>query len=232
MNLSPRLKKIISFLNLPTKVADIGTDHAYIPIYLAQKTDCPVIIAGEYNRAPYQIAKSNVQETGLLGQVELRLGSGLSILEQEEVTTAIIAGMGATTIKSIIADDYELAQGLDRLIIQAMEGASSLRKWLIENNFLISDEALVEEGERLYQILVIEPGTMEVEDDFLLEIGPKLVENNSSLLLKYLTNLEEEWQFIIDKIAVNAPCHSKIDKLEQKISKVKELKNDCKIRRN
>lgn len=226
MNLSARLKKIINFLYLPTTVADIGTDHAYIPIYLAQFSECSIIIASDCNRQPYQAAVEHVQAAGVAGEVDLRLGEGLSVLEQGEVAAVIIAGMGGTTIKNILTANYELAQNLEQLVLQPMAGAGSLRKWLIDNKFKISDEALVKEDkkEKIYQVLNVEPGSMECEDDFLLEIGPKLVANNDELLLEYLSNLEQTWQDIINKISLNAPQHSRIKRLEHKIERLREVK--------
>ena len=224
MNLSPRLKKIISFINLPAKIADIGTDHAYIPIYLANYSDCSVIIASDYNQDPYYVAQQNVQNAGLEDKVEVRLGSGLSVLDFQEVDTVIIAGMGGQTIKNIVAEDYELAQQLNRIILQPMAGANSLRKWLVEKKFRIQDEGLVAEKDKLYQIITVEPGPMEVEDDFVLELGPKLLEQKVELLPQYFKKLEQEWQKIIDEIAINAPQHSKIKSLKNKIHRLQEVK--------
>ncbi|MGM0500979.1 MAG: tRNA (adenine(22)-N(1))-methyltransferase [Bacillota bacterium] len=225
MNLSPRLKKIVSFIDLPTTVADIGTDHAYIPIYLAKYSDCPLIIASDYNQDPYQVAKNNVKQAGVANQVEVRLGSGLTVLNANEVDTAIIAGMGGQTIKKILTANYKLAQQLEKIILQPMAGASSLRKWLVDQEFAIIDEGLVQEKEKLYQIIVVEPGKMEVEDEFLLELGPKLITQQDELLDLYFDKLERNWQVIIDKIVVNAPQHSKIKKLKQKIERLKEVQS-------
>ena len=226
MNLSFRLRKIIDFLDLPTKVADIGTDHAYIPIYLANHTECSVIIASDHNQAPYQAAVNHVQSAGVSDKIDLRLGSGLSVLDVGEVDAVIIAGMGGTTIKEILADNYELAQNLEQLILQPMAGAASLRNWLVDNKFEIADEGLVKgsKKQQLYQILSIKPGAMEIEDDFLLELGPKLIANKDRLLREHLNDLEKNWQQIIDEIALNAPQHPKIKKLEQKIVKLQEVK--------
>ena len=226
MNLAPRLKKIIDFLNLPTKVADIGTDHAYIPIHLAQESNCSVIIASDCNEEPYRAAKTHIQDAGVEEIVNLRLGSGLSVLEKKEVDTIIIAGMGGAAIREIIAADYELSQELEQLVLQPMAGAASLRKWLVDNKFKLTDEALVNHAtkESFYQILSVKPGLMKVEDEFLLEIGPKLIEDPSDLLDDYLNYLEKSWQRIKEEITANAPKHPKIKILEDRLKRLEEVK--------
>ena len=226
MKLSNRLQKIIEILNLPTTVADIGTDHAYIPIYLAQYSDCSVVIASDVKKEPYQVAVEHVERAGVSDKIDLRLGAGLSVLKLGEVESIIIAGMGGSTIKKIIAENYKLAQQLEQIVLQPMAGAGSLRKWLVNNNFKIADEALVkgDKKEKIYQILSIKPGKMDVEDEFLLELGPKLIENKDCLVNEYLDHLEKNWTNIIDKISVNAPQHNKIKQLEHKISRLQEVK--------
>lgn len=226
MNLSHRLKKIINMLELPTKVADIGTDHAYLPIYLAQNSDCPIVIASDCNRAPYEAALEHVQKAGLENEIELRLGTGLSILRPGEVETVIIAGMGGITIRDIIANSYEVAQELEQIILQPMTGAASLRKWLVDNRFKISTEKLVKRPNQdgFYQILSIKPGVMNIKDDFLLELGPKLIEERTRLLNDYLKYLEKKWQRIKEDIASDAPNHPKIDQITKQIEQLEEVK--------
>ncbi|GAB6100279.1 tRNA (adenine(22)-N(1))-methyltransferase TrmK [Halanaerocella petrolearia] len=224
MKLSPRLKKIVSFLELPTSVADIGTDHAYIPIYLAQNTESPKIIASDYNREPYQAALDHVKKAGVEDKVDVRLGCGLSVLGKYEVKTAIIAGMGGQTIRQILADEYELAQSLKRIVLQPMAGAASLRKWLVKNNFEIVNEGLVTDNDRFYQIIVVAPGPMELKDPFLLEVGPRLLEKEDPLLATYLTELEDKWQGIITQISTEIPEHPKVERLEEKVERLQEVK--------
>lgn len=224
MNLSPRLEAIVSSLDLPARVADIGTDHAYIPIYLAQNTACPTIIASDCNKQPYKAALDHIKKEGLEDKIDVRLGDGLSVLHRYEVDTVIIAGMGSTTIKNIINDDYQLTQTLDRLVLQPMAGSGSLRRWLVKNNFKLIDEKLVKEGDKLYQILVAKPGTMKIKDEFLIELGPILLKKKGALIGSYFEALEEKWKRVIAEINANAPEHPKIKELEEKLSRLKEVR--------
>ncbi|MCK8815949.1 class I SAM-dependent methyltransferase [Natroniella sulfidigena] len=223
MKLSPRLAAIVRMIDLPTKVADVGTDHAYIPIYLAQNTSCSTIIASDAKENPYQFAIENVKQMGLADRIDVRLGSGLSVLNEGEVETVIIAGMGSQTMQDIITADYELAQNLERIILQPMAGAASLRKWLVKNNFKIIDESLVKD-ERIYQIIVVEPGSMELNDQFLLELGPILIQKREELWEEYTTELINKWNRIKNEIIENNPEHAKVAELNEKIKKIKEIK--------
>ncbi|WP_018247774.1 tRNA (adenine(22)-N(1))-methyltransferase [Orenia marismortui] len=229
MNLSPRLKKVIELLDLPANTADIGTDHAYVPIYLANNTDCSKLIASDYNKQPCQAASKHIHQAGIEDRVEVRQGSGLSVLDRNEVTQVIIAGMGSRTIINILEDDYNLAQGLEKLVLQPMAGAGSLRKWLANNNFKIVDESLVREDDRLYQIIAARPGNMEINNEFILELGPKLLENRDSLLNYYFNELEKKWQEVIDKISENDAENPKINYLKTKIRNLAELRSELKI---
>ncbi|WP_408954843.1 tRNA (adenine(22)-N(1))-methyltransferase [Natroniella sp. ANB-PHB2] len=223
MKLSARLAAIVEMIDLPTKVADIGTDHAYIPIYLAQNSDCSTIIASDAKEKPYQFAVQNVEQMGLARQVDVRLGSGLSVLNDGEVETVILAGMGSQTMRNIISADYELAQNLERLILQPMAGAASLRKWLVNNNFKIINESLVKD-EKIYQIIMVEPGKMQFKEQFLLELGPILSEKRGELWEEYIAELINKWKMISNQIIENNPEHEKLADLRRKIKKAEEIK--------
>jgi tRNA (adenine22-N1)-methyltransferase len=223
MRLSPRLAKIVDLLILPSRVIDVGTDHGYLPIYIAENTASSKIIASDYNKQPCEAALNHIQQAGVEDKVEVRQGSGLSVLNRGEVDQVVIAGMGSRTIIGILEADYDLAQSLERLVLQPMAGSSSLRKWLVDNNFKIIDEALVKEEDKLYQIIVAQPGKMEVKDDFELKIGPILLKKNDELLEDYFNELKDEWQKIINKIAENSPDNQKIEILKRRIKRLEEI---------
>ncbi len=225
MNLSPRLQKIIDLLASPTKVADIGTDHAYIPIYLAQNSKSEVLIASDINQMPCQAAYEHIKEAELADQIEVRQGAGLSTLEVGEVEQAIIAGMGSRTIIDILKADYKLAQKLDKIILQPMAGAGLLRRWLYHNNFKIIEEGLVKEEEHLYQFIVARPGEMEGLDPLVVELGPQLITSNDELLLEYLNIIKNKWLRIISDISKSDPEHQKVKELSRKVYKLNELKS-------
>lgn len=152
--LTPRLK-LIADLVKGKKVADIGTDHAFIPIELIKSGRCEVVIASDVNIGPAEIAKNHIKENGL--NIEVRVGNGLSVLEPGETDDIIIAGMGGKLICEILAREPKVAKK-SRLILQPMNGQYELRSYLLKEGYVISKEDLALEGFKVYNIIVCDSG--------------------------------------------------------------------------
>lgn len=148
--LTPRLKLIADFVKGKT-VADIGTDHAYIPIELMKNGRCERVIASDVNTGPAEIAENNIKEEGL--NIEVRTGSGLSVLLPGEAEDIIIAGMGGKLICEILAAHPEIAKS-SRLILQPMNGQYELRSFLLKEGYVISHEDLALEGFKVYNVII------------------------------------------------------------------------------
>lgn len=222
---SLRLQKMIKLIPEGDGVADIGTDHALIPIYLAQHTNCRPIIAGEKNRGPLQTALHWIREADLVDQIDLRLGSGLTILEPGEVDWAVIAGMGFRTIIEILEEAEEVARSLKGLILQPMQGPDDLRLWLSEHSFQIVDEALVKEDDRIFQIIHIQSGPTTRLDPITSQIGPVLLKKGDPLLTEHLESLITYQEEVLTKIPTDQGegAQARIQEINQIISKLKEV---------
>ena len=116
--LTPRLLNIVSHVKGRT-AADIGTDHAYVPLELIKKGICSRVIASDVRQGPVDIARDNIRKNNSSECIEVRMGSGLSVLTPGETEDIIIAGMGGELIRDIIKSDYETAVK-SRLILQPM----------------------------------------------------------------------------------------------------------------
>ncbi|MEG1870897.1 MAG: class I SAM-dependent methyltransferase, partial [Peptostreptococcaceae bacterium] len=145
MKLTDRLIKIASLVTKGKRVADIGTDHGYIPVYLLNKGTIPFAILADVNKGPLENARKEVRHNALLDKVDLRLGSGIEVLQKYEVDEIIIAGMGGILISELLESKLEVAYSVDRLILQPMQAQDELRKYLLNNGFEILDEVLVKE---------------------------------------------------------------------------------------
>lgn len=154
--ITPRLKCIIDHTR-GKKIADIGTDHAYIPIYLIENNLAEYVIASDIKKGPIDIAKYNIEKHNLSDKIKTRLGEGLLILEKDEVDTVIIAGMGGQLISEIIDNSEETARECS-LVLQPMNAQYELRKYLIENNFKITDEDIITEGFKVYNVMNVQSG--------------------------------------------------------------------------
>ena len=149
--ITPRLREIINLIKSDS-IADIGTDHAYIPIELARKGLIKKAVATDKNKGPIEIAESNVYKYHLENIIELRIGSGLAPVKKGETKEIIIAGMGGKLIADIIENDIEKAEAAE-LILQPMNGQYELRKKLFELGFSIEKETLAAEGFKVYNII-------------------------------------------------------------------------------
>ena len=184
MNIGDRLEAIGKLVPHGYVLADIGTDHAYLPVWLLEQGKIDSAIAGDIAEGPCLAAKNTVSMHGMKGKVEVRLGSGLKVLQAGEADCIAIAGMGASTMIEILEADMPLAVEAKRLVLQPMAGAASLRKWLIQNGWHIVAEDLVADGRHLYEIMAVERGESEAFSDAVLEIGPSLIEAKHLLLAK------------------------------------------------
>ena len=184
MNIGDRLEAIGKLVPQGCVLADIGTDHAYLPVWLLEQGKIASAIAGDIAEGPCLAAKNTVSMHGMKGKVEVRLGSGLKVLQTGEADCIAIAGMGASTMIEILEADMPLAVEAKRLVLQPMAGAASLRKWLIQNGWCIVAEDLVADGRHLYEIMAVERGESEAFSDAVLEIGPSLIEAKHPLLAK------------------------------------------------
>ncbi len=174
--ITPRLKCIIDHTN-GARIADIGTDHAYIPIYLVENGISEKAIAGDVCEGPVEIAKANIEKNNLADKIEVRLGSGLSVIKKGEVDTIIIAGMGGQLISEIIDADIEKARECS-LVLQPMNAQYELRKYLIKNGFSITDEDLAVEGFKVYNVMNVQNGKQaEFENDIEYHL-PKYLKSN------------------------------------------------------
>ena len=155
MNIGARLETIAKLVPQGTVLADIGTDHAYLPVYLVTRGIIAKAIAGDIAEGPCQAARNTVSMYGCQKCVEVRLGSGLEILHKDEAQTIVIAGMGASTMIEILSARPPIAQAA-KLILQPMTGAESLREWLPLNGWTIISEDLAAENNHLYDIICAE----------------------------------------------------------------------------
>lgn len=154
--ITPRLLNIISHVRGGT-AADIGTDHAYVPIELIQRGICTRVIASDVRQGPVDIARDNIRNHKVYDKIEVRMGSGLSVLKKGEVDDIIIAGMGGELIRDIIKSDYETAIK-SQLILQPMNSQYELRHYLIENGFTIVSEDISVEGFKVYNLIIARAG--------------------------------------------------------------------------
>ncbi len=151
--LSSRLKIIAGLVSGNARVADIGTDHGYLAVYLAENKIAQRVIACDINEKPLKNAEKAVALSEAREKIELRLCDGLSGINPSEIDTAIIAGMGAEVIIGILSRASWIKNDKYTLILQPMTSPELLREYLHKNGFEIISETALEDSNRLYSVI-------------------------------------------------------------------------------
>lgn len=161
--LHPRLKAAAEMVTPGRVVADIGTDHAYLPAYLLLNGIAPFVIACDIGEKPLQNAAETVEIYHLAGKIDLRVSDGLANVRPEEYGAATICGMGGTLIAQIL----ERASLPDhvQLVLQPMTHVEDVRAWLCRNGFAIGREVCVRDAGRVYCCMAAERGNEPLKDE-------------------------------------------------------------------
>ena len=156
--MTPRLQAVADLVPPNAALADIGTDHAYLPAWLLGRGLVRRAIAADINKGPLDRARLTAQQYNCTEQMDFRLCNGLAGIAPDEVDTIVIAGMGGETIAAILQAAPWVQDGRYALILQPMSVQSDLRGWLWHNGFSIQKEEIIREGDKLYNILVASYG--------------------------------------------------------------------------
>ncbi len=173
--LSDRLQLIANRINEGETMADIGTDHGFLPIYLRNSGKSPKVIMADVSTPSLEKGRKNahmmVRDMSMLDDIDFRVGDGLAVLDHGEVDAVVIAGMGGKLIRDIMAADMSLTKTIKKFIMQPRIGQGHLRKWLIENGFVIIAEDVVIEGDYMPEIITaVSPGFARGEEDMTCDL--------------------------------------------------------------
>lgn len=180
VKISKRLESITHFVKDHSKIVDIGCDHAFLDIYLYKNKEGIEIVASDINEHALENAKKNIHKYQLEDKIKTRLGSGLDVIEKEEVDTVIMAGMGSFTMIKILNDGLDKISSLKQIIVQSNTNLELLRKEIIKKGFYIAGEEIVKENNLYYVVINFERGKKKYNKKQLY-FGPVLLEENSSL---------------------------------------------------
>lgn len=195
--LSKRLETVASFVPTGAVIADIGSDHAYLPCYLINKKIAKRAIAGEVVKGPFETAVRQVREEGLIHKVSVRLADGLEAIdESDKVDTITIAGMGGPLIVSILENKPSALKSVTRLILQPNIHAKVIREWAVRNNWALLDEVILEEDDKIYEVLVLQRGEMNLTEKELL-LGKYLPVEKSEVFKKKWQNEIANWKRVL-----------------------------------
>ena len=224
-HLSARLACVASLVPAGARVADIGSDHAYLPAALVLDGKIDFAIAGEVVKGPYENAVREIKDHQLEGQVIPRLADGLAAIEPaDKVDTITIAGMGGSLIASILEKDKNKLTGIKRLVLQPNVGESQLREWLMNNYYQIMNEKIIEEDNHIYEIIVAEPSVVPFRySKYELDFGPFLLENKGPVFRKKWQEYLQREAHVIDQMQkAQQPPVKKINEIKEFLSQLNE----------
>lgn len=228
IHLDTRLQMVASFVRKYSVVADIGTDHAYLPIFLVNKGVCKKAIACDIRKGPLDSAMHNIRLYKQTDAIECRLGNGLQPICEKEVQDVVIAGMGGENIRDILSECQWIKDKKIRLILQPMTHAEVVRKFLYENNFSILHEQTTMDERHVYVVIVAEffgKKITESEEDCVL--GMVGIERPTESDYKYIEKIQNRYRKIQNGISnedseqidyVNDIIHS----CEKRLQSIKE----------
>ncbi len=228
MRLSHRLQLVADFVPPCESVADIGTDHGYVPLELLKRGIVEKAYALDINEGPLERAALHRSEQGLEDKMELRLSDGLEKLRPEEAETLVIAGMGGDLTVRILQRGKNVADSAKTLVLSPHSEWGEVRRYLEKNGRKIDREAMIKDGGKYYLVLRAVHGveeTGEAEQEF----GKLLLGQKDPVLSEYLSMLLRRYENIEEKLAVQeSPASLERQKEIKRILKlIREAKKQC-----
>lgn len=200
MQLSKRLQQVAAFVENGSVLADIGSDHAYLPTYLVKNGTIKQAIAGEVVKGPYASAVRNVRREGVESYITVRLANGLEAIQKEDqVDTVTIAGMGGALIATILEEGQEHLTTVNRIITQPNIHAEAIRRWAVENEWTIVAEEILKEDDKIYEIVVLERGSSSYTEKELL-LGPFLIKEKNDVFYEKWQREIQQWKRILSSL--------------------------------
>lgn len=228
--LTPRLLLIAEAAKGAKRLADIGTDHAYIPVYMVLKQGAESAIAADINKGPLMRAEENIKRFGLEEKIKTRLSDGLKNFGAPEADTVIVAGMGGTLIAKILDDSPKMKKEGIRFVLQPMTAEDELRRYLEKNGYKITDEFMTREGDKLYTVILAEVGEPEKSEEEFYHVSKKLFEKKDELFKIFLDRKINEFQKVVKGLSRAEKIEGNIKKkdyYEKVLMGLLKLKGEC-----
>lgn len=200
MKLSPRLLAVTSFVKKGSRVADIGTDHGYVPIWLIEEGIAESALAMDVRKGPLERAESHIRLYGLEDRIQTRLSDGLKELRAGEADTVVIAGMGGELMIRILDEGRHMWDSLRRLILSPQSELQKVRHFLSQEGFCILGENMVKDEGKYYTVMEVGRGCMEYGSEALYRYGACLIRDKNPVLKEYLQNEKNRVEGILARL--------------------------------
>lgn len=231
--ISKRLRKILEIIPKSKILADIGTDHGYIPVEAVKNNIAIKAIASDISHGSLSKAINEIRKNNLEKKIDARLGSGLEVLLVDEADTVVIAGMGGILICDILENEYHtrFQSSHPLLILQPVQFPEKLREYLYKNGFEISAEELIEDEGKIYHIIVSRYRDLkpQIKEEHVYELGEINIKQNSELLMILINKKIKKNMSILESMekAENEDTSQKKLVLLSQIKKYEELRKNA-----
>ncbi|WP_035121720.1 tRNA (adenine(22)-N(1))-methyltransferase [Cohnella panacarvi] len=247
LKLSRRLSALAEWVPQGARLADIGTDHALLPVFLAGSGQVELAIAGDVNAGPVEAARKQVRDAGLDTLVSVRLGDGLAVVEPGEVDSVSIAGMGGSLMVRILDQGISRLEGVNTLILSPHVAEEAVRRWLTAHQYGIDRETLIEEdgviysiiravkisdaaearetAARLYDTGLLAPKLKSISPSLLYEMGPLLLrEPTETFRRKWEQEIAKRERVILQLEHADAPeAAEKAKEWQEDVREIREV---------
>ncbi|MBO4890721.1 MAG: SAM-dependent methyltransferase [Lachnospiraceae bacterium] len=201
--MSDRLKAVAKMITPGIPVADIGCDHAYLPIWLARENVSPYIIASDINAGPIDRARENIEDAELLERIDIRQGDGLSAITPGEVKSVVMAGMGGKLMIRILSEGEDVLREVSEIIMEPQSEVALLRHYLQDNGYRIISENMVCEDDKFYPLIKAVPGKMNWDKEIYFRYGKILLREENPVLHEFLLLEKEYCSNLLKELAAN-----------------------------
>ena len=222
-----RLEEIINLVEDNSIVADIGTDHGIVPYELIKSNKAKKVIASDISEKSLDKLREKLDYLDEPEKIILNISDGLDNLNEYQVDTIIISGMGGNLIVDILNKNIDVAKSANCLILGANNSLSVLRKFLHDNSFEIIEEVDLFENDKYYQIIKIKVGKQLFSNDYEYEFGKFLIDNKSENLKQYIKQQIENKKTILSNISEKDSDNVKnaIDNINVEIKELEKVLN-------
>lgn len=201
MQLSKRLTALAAMVSTGNRLADVGTDHGYVPIYLYREKRIPGAIAMDINRGPLERAKAHIQEYGCTAAIETRLSDGCRALKAGEADTVLIAGMGGGLVKRILEEGSQVLASVSELILQPQSEIAEVRRFLYENGYHIIEEDFVIEDGKYYPMMKAVHGKAPMPEGGELLYGKRKLQKHPEARRQFLLKEQRKYEQILQQLS-------------------------------
>lgn len=228
MQLSKRLLAVSEMVTSNSRLADIGTDHGYIPIYLIENKRIPRAIAMDVNKGPLNRAKENIELHGLGEYIETRLSDGAAALHSGEADAVVIAGMGGGLVIKILTEGSEVLESVKELILQPQSELAFVRRHLQDNHYAVIEENMILDDGKYYPMMKVIHGKMDYEREIDFKYGKLLLEQKNQCLKSFLDKEERTYEKVLETLRGNDGEHAKqrIAEVEHELECIRTAKED------